>query len=180
MTIEIYRPRRRRPHLGARLFLVAIVLLLTLARCGTSIVQAISSPGSGAHTTTVHVPAGPGEKAWITALIRSLGARKITTAAVDSMAAWITHETPWPPVAAHNPMNTTLWEAGSTAYNTLPGGHHVWNYSSVRKGLIANRDTLLNGYPGIVHALRSGRGICGGGLAGEFSTWSGGGYASVC
>ena len=96
----------------------------------------------------------------------------------SSLAAWISAiETPWPPVASWNAMNTTLPMPGAWIFNSVG----VRSYPSEAEGVQANAETLSGGYPLIVSALRSGGGLCGNGsLAGEFGTWSGGGYYGVC
>lgn len=130
------------------------------------------SPGSGGSPSA---PAGPGERAWIVAFLVTMAAPP-TAANISSMTSWIRHEqTGWPPGAKFNPMNTTLREPGSTDFNSV----HVQNYTSVTQGIKANADTITGGYPGILAALRSGKGLCGA-APDEFSKWSGGGYSSVC
>ena len=133
----------------------------------------------GIHGTTAgaaQVTSGS-EKAFIRATLADLGA-PATRANVSSLASWFPREFPsWPPMAANNPMASTMPAPGATIYNSVG----VRNYVSASQGAHATAVTLANGhYPGIVAALRSGRGLCGGGLAGEFRTWSGGGYSSVC
>jgi hypothetical protein len=153
--------------------------------------------GTGAvaahHHATVHQPpaaasapvltaAGPGETGFIAAVLADLGAPG-DQANVASLEAWFPHEYPsWPPWAAWNPMSSTLYMAGATIYNTLPDGGHVWNYPTAAEGAEATALTLADGwYPLIASSLRSGIGLCGNpSLAGEFLTWSGGGYPEVC
>lgn len=132
-----------------------------------------------AHRAVTAVPSGPGEAAFMGAVLDDLGAQR-TAANVSSLEAWTRHETPWPPVASNNAMNTTLHAAGSTAFNYLSGGGSVQNYPTAAEGAQANASTLLGGYPTIVSALRSGSGVCGTGFSAEFSKWSGGGYTEVC
>jgi hypothetical protein len=117
------------------------------------------------------------EDAFIRATLADLGA-PATQANVTSLASWFPHEFPaWPPMAANNPMATTMPAAGSTTYN----GVGVQNYPDASEGAQATAQTLDDGYyPGIAAALRSGRGLCGGSLASEFLTWSGNGYSGVC
>jgi len=144
--------------------------------------------GLGAKTVTAahhqgHAPATAvvvtgGETAFITAVLADLGAPD-TQADAGSLAAWFPHEYPsWPPWADDNPMSSTLPMPGSWAYNAAG----VQNYPSAAEGARATALTLEDGYyPDIVAALRSGGGLCGdSSLAGEFLTWSGGGYQGVC
>lgn len=129
------------------------------------------SPGTGVVTG----PVGAGEKAFIVAMLAGIGAPP-TTANIKSMESWIAHETPWPPDATNNPMNTTTRMPGSTTFNSVG----VQNYPTAAEGAAANVATLMNGdYGDILMALRSGRGLCGRNFTG-LSTWSGGGYSSVC
>ena len=74
-------------------------------------------------------------------------------------------------------MNTTLPMPGAWIFNSVG----VRSYPTEAEGVQANAETLSGGYPLIVSALRSGGGLCGdSSLAGEFGTWSGGGYYGVC
>lgn len=136
-----------------------------------------SSGGSGAGgTNAASFPTTASETSMIDSILKGVGA-PTTQANIDSLSAWIQHETPWPPVASNNPMNTTLKAAGSTQYNSVG----VQNYPTPEEGAQANAQTLLGGYPNIVAALRSGKGLCGNpNLSAEFLKWSGGGYSSVC
>jgi hypothetical protein len=146
----------------------AIILGALVAAAGAA------SGHAGASSGNTGTPPGAPEKAVIKVMLRKLGAPR-TGPDIDSMAAWIRHETPWPPVAAYNPMNTTEPEPGAGCFNS----DCVRNYVSWRQGIRATVVTLRAGYPGIVAALRTGNGLCG--MApDEFLTWSGGGYSSVC
>lgn len=114
------------------------------------------------------------ESAFIRGVLADLGA-PATSANMTSLASWLPHEGT---AAAYNPMASTLPEPGSTVFNS----DGVQNYVSASQGAQATAATLANGrYPLIVAALRSGAGLCGDpSLAGEFLTWSGGGYSGVC
>lgn len=139
------------------------------------------APAVTANLPGVSGPSGPGENAFWIAVLASLLAPP-TPANINSLISWRTHECPWnnqPPDGAgytHNPLNTTLNMPGAVSINSVG----VKKYPDALIGIAATRMTLSSGYPGIVAALRSGRGLCGSGLAGEFSKWSGGGYSSVC
>lgn len=136
--------------------------------------QGGSSSGPGGHVPSIQPNAS--EQLIIRAVLAGLGAPQ-NAANVDSIAAWIQHETPWPPVAKYNPMNTTLPEAGASDYNSVG----VKNYTSWGQGVAATVATLLGGYPSIVAALRSGNGLCGNAaVSADLLKWSGGGYSSVC
>lgn len=132
-------------------------------------------PSGGISTVSV---ASGSESAFIGAVLADLGA-PATQANVASLASWFPHEfTTWPPPAQDNPMATKMREPGSWDY--LSNG--VQSFPDATVGAQATAATLDDGYyPGIVAALRSGRGLCGDtSLAGEFLTWSGGGYSAVC
>lgn len=127
-------------------------------------------------------PSGPGQKAWIVAFLTAIRA-PATDANVNSVAAWINHESPWnasPPDGAlytNNPLNTTEPGFGSTGTVNAVG---VRIYPSITEGLAATQAVITNGrYGDILLWLRSGKGLCGKQLAG-LSVWSGGGYSSVC
>lgn len=121
--------------------------------------------------------AGSGEAAFIRAVLADLGVPR-SRANRDSLAAWFPREFPsWPPAAENNPMATTMTATGSTVFNSAG----VRNYPTSREGAQVTAQTLDNGhYPGMIAALRAGRGLCGGGFAAEFSVWSNGGYQGVC
>jgi hypothetical protein len=96
-----------------------------------------------------------------------------TPANVASIEAWARREGGG---GTNNPLNTTLSMPGATDFNSVG----VKNYSSMGVGILATAQTLLGGgYSDIVAALRSGNGLCGRSFSG-LSTWSGGGYSSVC
>jgi hypothetical protein len=121
-------------------------------------------------------PANASETAWIKALLLGIGA-PATTANVNSIAAWIHHEnTGWPPSASNNPLNTTLSAPGASSFNSVG----VKNYPSALVGIAATVSTLQSGaYAQIVRDLQGGGGLCGKSYGG-LSTWSGGGYSTVC
>jgi len=124
--------------------------------------------------------AGGSEGAFMGAVLADVSAPG-TAANVSSLEAWANHEGPWGTVGRWNPLDTTLTEPGAWAFNTLPGGGHVWNYPNAAEGAQATAATLLGGsYPSIVAALRAGTGICGGGYTVPLSLWSGGGYQEAC
>jgi hypothetical protein len=174
-----YRRRRMRGR-DRRLAVSAVAAGLVLAVIAGH-GRAAGGRMSGTQMAAVRV-AGGSETAFITAVLASLGAPD-SQANVASLASWFPHEFPsWPPSAAWNPMASTLQMPGSTVYNTLPDGRHVWNYPDPSEGAQATALTLADGYyPLIVAGLRSGRGLCGDtAIAGELLTWSGGGYSGVC
>ena len=134
-----------------------------------------TSGASSGSTFSATPPSSAGKAAWIKSFLSALGAPQ-TAANVNSVSSWISHETPWPPVAANNPLNTTYSLGGATNYNSVG----VKNYPDAATGLNATIATLQSGaYSDIVSLLRSGQGLCGHSLSG-LSTWSGGGYSQVC
>ena len=143
-----------------------------------TLVSGDSSGGGGGTSSNGGIsPASASENDWIKAFLSTIGAPS-TTANINSLAAWMRHEFgSWPPSAKNNPFATTQKMPGSTQFNSVG----VQNYASAADGVSANAQTITNGrYSGIVNALKAGNGICGGAFANEFSTWSGGGYTSVC
>lgn len=136
-----------------------------------------SATSASAGNTNGTTPANASETAYFTALLKSIGA-PVTKANLDSLDDWYTHEnSSWPPAAAYNPLNTTQPMPGATIFNS----DGVRIYANATQGVSATATTLLNGYPGIVAALKAGNGLCGDtGLASEFLTWSGNGYSSPC
>jgi len=152
---------------------VAAALLLAVAHSHPG-----AAPAAPATAQLADGRASGSENAFARTVLTDLGA-PATQAGVTSLTSWFPHEFPsWPPLAANNPMATTMPAAGSTTYNSAG----VQNYPSASEGAQAIALTLDNGhYPGIVAALRSGRGLCGDpSLAAEFLTWSGNGYSGVC
>jgi hypothetical protein len=92
---------------------------------------------------------------------------------IASIEAWAKREGGG---GTNNPLNTTLGMPGATDFNSVG----VKNYASMSVGVLATARTLLGGnYSDVVSALRSGNGLCGRSFSG-LSTWSGGGYSSVC
>ena len=146
-----------------------LVLFLTHSSLG-----AIIKGGSKAGVTAAIAVTSPSKTAFIRAVLADLRA-PATPANIKSLASWFPHENT---AAKNNPMASTLREPGSTTFNSVG----VQNYVSATQGAQATAATLDNGhYPGIVADLKSGRGLCGdSSLAGEFLTWSGNGYSSVC
>jgi hypothetical protein len=127
-----------------------------------------SSPGGVA-------PSGPGETAFFTALLKSLGA-PVTQANLRSLAAWKQHESSgWPPPNKNNPLNSKQTEPGS--WPTAANG--ISNYPTASEGIAAYVHNLPN-YPCIIAHLRSGQGLCGAPCGADFLKFSGGGYSSVC
>lgn len=137
----------------------------------------VPNPTPGATPTP---PINATESAFWASVLATLGA-PATSANINSLNAWAQHESIWPggpgKGGMYNPLNTTLGQPGATNFNSVG----VKNYNSPAQGVTATVQTLLGGYPNIVSALKSGKGLCGNSsTAGEFSKWSGGGYSSVC
>lgn len=176
-------PRYRRSASGAEVaagvgIAAAVIVAVTHPHATTGPLghagESLSRPSAAAPVTS------GSETAFFTAVLTDLGAPG-TRADLRSLEAWYPHEYPsWPPGARYNPLDTILAEPGSWAFNTFSGGLHVQSYPSAAEGAEATARTLERGYPAIVAALRSGGGLCGRSLAGEFLTWSGNGYSGVC
>jgi|SRR5712664_1385982 len=143
--------------------------------------QALSSPSIPAHVVSI---TGPGEKAWMNALLDSLGAPR-TAANIASLEHWKLRETVgWPPqdkdgngnlFVVDNPMNTGRRCCGGTTINSAG----IQSYPSLSAGLEATVITLHNGHYGdILGQLRKGNGLTSGASPGLL-TWSGGAYAGV-
>lgn len=138
----------------------------------------IAGPAGFTGGGNTRAPASRSEADWIKTLLHVLGAPE-TPANVNSLAAWIRHESTWTDqwggaLWTNNPLNTTQPASGAT--NWFNG---IKKYPTAAIGIAATAATIVN-YPQILSALRSGNGICGGNLASNFSTWSGGGYSRVC
>ena len=140
-------------------------------------INLLSSGGSSPGTVMVGQGTGAGwtshdRSVFAHSLLATIGAPQ-TSANVNSILAWINHEGGG---GTNNPLNTTLAMGDSTSFNSVG----VQNFSSLTIGVAANARTLLGGgYSDILSALRSGNGLCGRSFSG-LSTWSGGGYSSVC
>lgn len=145
---------------------------------GTQAASKVNAPTSSSGGVT---PSNATEKAFWTAVLKSLGA-PANDANIKSLTAWRQKESPWnaqgPDGAQYtnNPLNTTLSTSNVVGSVNSVG---VKRYNTTTAGVAATVQTLLGGYPQIVARLKSGQGLCGW-SSGEFSTWSGGGYSSVC
>ena len=75
--------------------------------------------------------------------------------------------------AEWNPLDTTQYEEGATAYNTFGNDQHVWNYPNLETGVKATASTLHNGfYPHILQAFKDGSGaIVSGDARSEMRVW---------
>jgi hypothetical protein len=137
----------------------------------------IGSPGTGTgpggKTPQKAFVIGSGQgRAWAKSFLATLGMPQ-TEANINSIQAWIHAEGGG---GQNNPLNTTQAMPGSTCFNDVC----VRNYPSIAVGLLGNAKALTNGlYGDIISALKSGQGLCGRSFQG-LSTWSGGGYSSVC
>jgi hypothetical protein len=152
---------------------------------GESPVEAANNPITGTTltggegSTGVGAPANSSQKAVFTSLLTALLCPP-TQANIQSLVSWSAKEAPWnasPPDGVeytHNPFNTTYAKGATGEVNSVG----VRIYPNWTVGLSATAATLQN-YPEIVGRLRTGKGLCGW-SSGEFSTWSGGGYSSVC
>jgi hypothetical protein len=92
---------------------------------------------------------------WASGVLRGVNA-PLDQPNVDTLWAWSGAESlPRDRMSINNPLNTTQFEPGAVAFNTLPNGLHVWQYPDVATGITATVETLLNGhYPVIVDHLR--------------------------
>lgn len=176
-----YRLRRRNGNAGP----IAIVAVAVLAAASAGS-HAIARHPAQEHATATGVTAASApvasgsETAFWQAMLADLGA-PASQANLSGLDAWRPREQPWPSLAQWNPLDSILPMPGSWAFNTFDGSLHVQNYPTAAEGAEADALTLDGGnYPLIVAALRSGNGICGGGFASEFATWSGDGYTEVC
>jgi hypothetical protein len=153
------------------------------APAANSVSSVSSSASTSLNPQSAVTPSSTSQKAWITAFLASLGAPP-TTANVNSIASWMARESPWnsqPPdggLYTNNPLNVTEQGFGSVSSVNSAG---VRIYPSQLDGIMATVAVITSGnYSAIVSALRAGEGICGGNYGQDFSTWSGGGYSSVC
>lgn len=171
-------PYKRRN--GGTVAAFAAGALLASAVAARGAVSASHPPQHAVHHAQVvtDVQAGTSETSFFTAVLADLGDRA-TAEDLGSLAAWAGHEGPWGSVGAWNPLDSILPMPGSWPFNTFAGDLHVQNYPDAAEGAQATARTI-GGFPAITAALRSGSGVCGGGLAYEFGRWSGGGYTEVC
>ncbi len=130
-----------------------------------------SSGGGGGSAGIGHV--GRSVHSFAIGVLKGIHA-PVTTANVRSIEAWAQREGGG---GSWNPLNTTQRMPGSTTFN----GSGVQNYPSMTVGTQATVETLLGdpAYNDIVAAFQAGRGLCGRSFQG-LSTWSVGGYSSVC
>jgi hypothetical protein len=143
-----------------------------------SLINAGDSSG-GSSASGVSAPSGPGEKAFWTAVLTSIGAPP-SSRNIGDMVKWRTRECPWnnqPPDGAqytHNPLNTTLVMGSSNPINSVG----VQKYPNAVTGVKATVQTLKGGYPNIIGSLRRNHGLSDN-TSGDFLKWSGGAYSGV-
>jgi hypothetical protein len=137
-----------------------------------AVLRVFGGGSGGGSSSGANVTAGPGLTSFAHAVLKGIGAPE-SSSNVQSIIAWAHREGGG---GANNPLNTTLGMPGATNFNSVG----VKNFTSPSQGATASVRTLLGGgYSDILSALRSGRGLCGSSYSG-LSTWSGGGYSSVC
>jgi len=137
-----------------------------------NLLSSTSNTGGSANLSLQSGSAGRFGSAFARSLLATINAPQ-TAANIASIEAWARREGGG---GANNPLNTTLGMPGATDFNSVG----VKNYASMSVGIIATARTLLGGnYADVVAALKSGNGLCGRSFSG-LSTWSGGGYSSVC
>ena len=142
---------------------------------GTPITQTGGGPPSGSGIVGAAPTPTGSEKSWIDSFLIAVGA-PTTAANEESITAWIAHEGDFA-TSGNNPLNTTQANSDSIGTKNSVG---VQIFRTPSGGVNANATALLNGlYGDILLLLRSGQGLCGHSLQG-LSTWSGGGYSSVC
>ena len=142
---------------------------------GTPASDTGTGPASGPGLVQAAPTPSGSEKSWIDSFLAAVGA-PLTTANEASVTAWIAHEGDFAS-SGNNPLNTTQSNSDSIGIKNSVG---VQIFRTPSGGVNANATALLNGlYGDIVLLLRSGQGLCGHTLRG-LSTWSGGGYSSVC
>lgn len=135
-----------------------------------------------APTAENQTPTGDNELAWSEAILTALG-DPLTDANIKSMGYWMQNEAGSPPsgiVGANNPINVSAPGYGGTPIKSEGGGYNLYSYPTVQDGIDATAAYLTPaGYGGILAALKAGAGLSSSSLAGEFSTYSGGGYSTV-
>jgi hypothetical protein len=139
-----------------------------------SVLGGLLGGGSNSGGSNVNaIVSGPGITAFAKGLLTAIGA-PLTSANIASIASWAQREGGG---GANNPLNTTLGPSSATNFNSVG----VKNFASLTEGATYSARTLLGGgYSDILAALRSGNGLCGSNVSSGLSTWSGGGYSSVC
>jgi len=178
--------KQRKSGRGILILIAGIILIAVSTGTVPAVRHAVTNAITAAKAAAGKVPvASASEAAFFRAVLTDMSAPK-TSGNLASLESWYPHEWPsWPPGAQYNPLDSTLVTPGSWTFNSFPCGNggtcHVENYPTRAEGAQATAQTLLNGYPGIVADLRSGKGFCGDtSLAAEFLTWSGDGYSGVC
>lgn len=137
-----------------------------------NLLSSTSSAGGSSNLSLQSGSAGRFGSAFAKSLLATINAPQ-TPANIASIEAWARREGGG---GSNNPLNTTLGMPGASDFNSVG----VKNYSNMSVGIVATARTLLGGnYADVVAALKSGNGLCGRSFSG-LSTWSGGGYSSVC
>jgi hypothetical protein len=140
-----------------------------------------SRPGPAA-TAENQTPRGASELAWSEAILTALG-DPLTDANIVSLGYWMQNEAGSPPsgiVGANNPINVSQPGYGGWPIKYEGNGWSLYSYPTPQEGIAATVKYLTpTGYPLILAALKSGRGLSSSSLAGELSEYSGGGYHQV-
>lgn len=111
---------------------------------------------------------GSAATVWSVAILKSLNA-PITTSNIGSLNAWYVKEGGG---GQNNPLNTTLSTSATTSTINSDG---VKGYSTPAAGVSATSQTLNGGYPAIVAALKSGKGLGSdptGAIAADLRKWA--------
>jgi hypothetical protein len=112
--------------------------------------------------------------AWAEQILADLGAPQ-TSANINSLVDWFALEGGG---GQNNPLNTTVVAAGATGPINSVG---VQGYATPDEGAAAIAQTLeQSNFSGILALLKGGGGLIGNtSIAGELSSWSGGGYSKI-
>jgi len=139
---------------------------------GIPVIGSLLGGGNSGSGSTASVTSGPGLQNFAKAVLGGIGA-PATQANINSIVQWAHREGGG---GANNPLNTTLGPPSATNFNSVG----VKNFANLSMGATYTVRTLLGGgYSDVLAALRGGNGLCGRSFGG-LSTWSGGGYSSIC
>jgi hypothetical protein len=133
-------------------------------------------------TAQNQTPRGANELAWSEAILTALR-DPLTDANIVSLGYWMQNEAGSPPsgiVGANNPVNVSQHGFGGWPIKYEGNGWSLYSYPTPQDGIAATVKYLTpTGYPLILAALKSGRGLSSPSLAGELSEYSGGGYSHI-
>jgi hypothetical protein len=138
------------------------------------VLPATRAPAIAAPSMTSGSTVSTGDAAQFSAALLQRLHIKWSQADMSALTGWISREGNDPSDDHNNPLDVTAY--GGTPTNSVG----VRTFSSANTGLNATTKFLhQSNFSAILASLKAGHGLSGSGVAGELSSWSGGGYSAV-